>query len=220
MKNLRPEKLSLERMTLSEAGNPGNPQGESGEAILERMNISHYDFTGWALEQIKIPASGNIIDLGCGGGLTLKRLSAESANSKLFGLDFSDVSVAKSSETNKDDIASGKMNILKASIDNMPFEDNHFDLVTSFETIYFWADHIKTLKEIKRVMKKGSVFLLASEAYDHEGLSQTTRDVLKRKGIFNPSYTEYQNFYDKAGFSKYQILTKEGTDWICVLAIK
>ena len=220
MKNLRPEKLSLERMTLSEAGNPGNPQGESGEAILERMNISHYDFTGWALEQIRIPDSGNIIDLGCGGGLTLKRLSAESADSKLYGLDFSDVSVAKSSETNKDDIASGKMNILKASIDNIPFEDNYFDLVTSFETIYFWSDHIKTLKEIKRVMKKGSVFLLASEAYDHEGLSQTTRDVLKRKGIFNPSYTEYQNFYDKAGFSKYQIFTKSGTDWICVIAVK
>ena len=220
MKNFKPEELSIQKKLLSESGNPGNPQGDSGEAIIERMNISHYDFTTWALEQIKIPNSGNIIDLGCGGGLTLKRLSAESADSRLFGLDYSDVSVRKTAEINKDDVASGKMKVLNASIDDIPFEDDTFDLVTSFETIYFWGDHVETLQEIKRIMKNGALFLFASEAYDYDGISQTTREVLKRKGIYNPGYAEYQYFYEKAGFSKYQILTKEGTDWICVMAVK
>ena len=219
MKYLKPEEISLETRKLSEMGNPGKPEGETGVAILERMNVSHYEFTSWALELTCMPASENVLDIGCGGGLTLKRLSAEFPNSKLVGLDYSEVAVKKTSELNSEDIASGKMRIIRASIEEMPFEDESFDFITSFETFYFWPDRLKNILEVKRVMKKGAVFILASEAYAHEGLSANTRQALIDKNVYNPSYEDYEKTFKQAGFAEYKIYTKKGTDWIAVIAI-
>ena len=41
-----------------------------------------------------------------------------------------------------------------ASVSDLPFSDNSFDIVTAIETYYFWPDKLKNLKEIYRVLKK------------------------------------------------------------------
>ena len=45
----------------------------------------------------------------------------------------------------------------------MPFEDNTFDIVTAFETVYFWPDIEKSFGEVKRVLKPGGMFLIGCE---------------------------------------------------------
>ena len=35
---------------ITREGNPRKPQGEEGKVMLDRMNHSHYEVTGWALE--------------------------------------------------------------------------------------------------------------------------------------------------------------------------
>ena len=34
---------------ITESGNPRKPEGEDGKKMLERMNESHHNVTGWAL---------------------------------------------------------------------------------------------------------------------------------------------------------------------------
>ena len=34
---------------ITREGNPRKPQGEEGKVMLDRMNHSHYEVTGWAL---------------------------------------------------------------------------------------------------------------------------------------------------------------------------
>ena len=41
----------------------------------------------WALEQIQIPDSGKVADLGCGGGYNIRRMLELSAKAKFIGLD-------------------------------------------------------------------------------------------------------------------------------------
>ena len=45
----------------------------------------------------------------------------------------------------------------------MSFQDDFFDLVTAFETYYFWTNFPDALKEIKRVLKPGGTLLLVNE---------------------------------------------------------
>ena len=57
---------------ITREGNPRKPQGEEGKVMLDRMNHSHYEVTGWALAHWKIKGDDQILDIGCGGGMTLR----------------------------------------------------------------------------------------------------------------------------------------------------
>ena len=72
----------------------------------------------------------------------------------VVGIDYSEVSVEKSSDLNKQAIDEGKVKVLQGSVSEMPFEDESFDIVTGYETIYFRTDFIKDLKEVNRIHKK------------------------------------------------------------------
>ena len=45
-----------------------------------------------------------------------------------------------SREVNEKLINEGKVEVMEGNVINLPFEDNTFDIVTAFETIYFWPD--------------------------------------------------------------------------------
>ncbi len=49
----------------------------------------------WVLEQIQIPDSGKVADIGCGRGYNIRRMLEMSAKAKFIGLDISDESVKK-----------------------------------------------------------------------------------------------------------------------------
>lgn len=91
----------------------------------------------WALERIKIPENGKVADLGCGGGYNIKRMLGMSAKAKFIGLDISDESVKKAQKVNKDELGK-RVKIIKGSAEKLPFKDNSIELITAFETVFFW----------------------------------------------------------------------------------
>ena len=56
------------------------------------------------------------------------------------------------------------MEVLEGNVQSLPFEDNTFDIVTAFETVYFWPDIEKCFGEVKRVLKPGGTFLIGMES--------------------------------------------------------
>ena len=77
-------------------GNPRKPQGEEGAQMLRRMNDSHAAVTQWALGFLAFQEQDQALDIGCGGGATLARLSARIGGGHITGVDYSAVSVALS----------------------------------------------------------------------------------------------------------------------------
>ena len=53
---------------MSFTDNFGNPKGLLGRMMLVSMDREHLPMAQWALKQIRIPDSGKVADLGCGGG--------------------------------------------------------------------------------------------------------------------------------------------------------
>jgi ubiquinone/menaquinone biosynthesis C-methylase UbiE len=41
----------------------------------------------------------------------------------------------------------------------IPWPDNTFDIVTAFETVYFWPDFVNGLNEVGRMLKPGLLFI-------------------------------------------------------------
>ena len=198
------------------SGNPGRPTGEDGAKMLQRMNESHYAVTGWALEHWKIRENDQILDIGCGGGVTLRRMSEQVRDGHLTGVDYSATSVELSRQTNAGALKNGKMDLVEASVEDLPFADNAFDKIITVESFYFWPDPAENLKEVYRVLKPQGTFLLVADIYQKEGLPEQVQENIQRFQLFNPTPEEFRGLFQQAGFQKIQVHFKEGEDWICV----
>ena len=149
--------------------NARKPVGELGHQILDRMNKSHENMAQWGVSHFDIKEDDLILDIGCGGGRNLERFATQITTGKVVGLDYSEVSVEKSIKLNKKSVDEGKVEVIQGSVSEMPFEDNTFDIITGFETIYFWPDFINDLKEVNRVLKKDGLLFFCNEAVYREG---------------------------------------------------
>lgn len=197
-------------------GNPRKPQNEEGREMLLRMNESHGPVTEWALSHFKYQKNESILDIGCGGGATLARMSENSINAHLTGVDYSDISVKMSKKRNSNDIDSGKMDVIEASVEKLPFADETFHKIITVESFYFWPDPINNLKEVCRILKKNGTFLLVADIYQKDGLSEKTIENIQRYDLRNPTKEEFRHLFEQAGFTNIQIHTKQGEDWICI----
>lgn len=137
------------------------PQGKLGNIQLKSMNKEHTPVSLWGLKHLDIQLNDIILDIGCGGGINIKRMAE--ASKKVYGIDYSTESVKLSQKVNAKLIEKGKVEIQEGNVKNLPFKDNAFDIVTAFETVYFWPDIEKCFGEVKRVLKPGGTFLIVME---------------------------------------------------------
>ena len=205
----------FEGQSVTELGDPSCPKGDAGEEMLRRMNDSHYPVTGWALDILDVRPESRVLDIGCGGGRTLMRMAEKATEGKLTGVDYSDVSVALSREMNSEAVSSGRMEIVKASVSSLPFEDNSFDRIITVESFYFWSDPQNDLKEVFRVLDKGGRFLITADIHGGAELSTEEKASVEKYHLFNPTPGQFRELLTNAGFTDVQIHTKENTHWIC-----
>src|SRR5207248_8255591 len=110
------------------------------------------------LASLPLPPAPLILDAGCGTGGNAALLER---HGWLVGVDLSDLAL---------DLAAGRGHrpLARASVTALPFPDQTFDLVTSFEVLYHRAvgDDVAALGELRRVLRPGGHLLLRLPALD------------------------------------------------------
>ena len=201
-------------------GNPRQPEGEAGRAMLARMNESHAYLVDWGLACIELHAGDTVLDIGCGGGNTLARIAERVTEGHLVGIDYAETSVEASRAFNAALVAAGRMEILHGSVESLPFEDGHFDAVVTVESFYFWPNPEECLKEVARVVKKGGTFLLLAEIYERNDLPESIREKIAGYQLTNPTPEEFERLFRAAGFAAVEMHFKDGEYWIAVRGVR
>lgn len=215
------DKSELEEIRkITDKGNPGNPEGDSGKQMLDRMNREHSDLTEWGLSWLEPDENGRILDIGCGGGAALARLIEENPGCTFYGIDHSPLSVAQTAAKNKDALLSGKLSVREGDVENLPYEDGFFERIYTIESFYFWPSAVGSLSEVYRVLKPGGRFLLISEIYENENLSDIARENVKKYSMRNPTAEEFEDYFEKAGFDRTQVRIHPVEGWITVTGFK
>lgn len=198
---------------MSFTDNFGDPKGILGRMMLASMDREHLPMAQWALEQIKIPDSGKVADLGCGGGYNIRRMLGMSEKAKFIGIDISDESVRKAQKVNKDEIGK-RVKIIKGSAENLKFKDNSIDLITAFETVFFWKKPEKAFREIYRSLVKGGCFAVINNYGDpnvdwEKKVPCMTRytaeqiaNMLKSAGFADISHNKKENLFLVMGYKR------------------
>ena len=193
--------------------NCANPKGRMGRLMLRFMNFGHAPLTNWGLDLVDFQDEWTMLDIGCGGGATLKRLLKRSNGSRVYGIDISEESVAKARKVN-DALLGKRVFVKQGSAEKLPYDDGLFDLVTAVETVYFWPNLPDCLQEVYRVLKPGGRFDIMVEVLeadskwtDHcEGMTAYTPEQLK-------------DLLDEAGFIQTEIHLKKPS-YATILGVK
>lgn len=107
-----------------------------GRFFLWIMNLSHAGLTDWGLKHVQVERHFTILDVGCGGGRTIQKLATLTPEGKVYGVDYAKGSVAASRGKNAQLIETGRVEIKQASVSQLPFPEDKFNLVTAVETQY------------------------------------------------------------------------------------
>lgn len=202
---------------ITELGNPRRPEGEYGRLMLSRMNESHAAVTEWGLGFLDLKPAHNVLDIGCGGGAALHRMAETVTAGHLTGADYSPVSVEAALAYNAEAAASGRMDIIEASVEALPFAEDTFDRIITVESFYFWPSPAENLAEVRRVLKPGGRFLLIADIYDCGQLSEQERENIRKYNLFNPTPETFRTLFAAAGFAETAVhLRQDGKPWICV----
>ena len=139
--------------------NTRKPVGLGGKIMVAMMNFGHSAMAEWGLHFLQPAPDAMVLDCGCGGGANIKKLLKLCPKGKVQGIDYSAVSVEKARKVNAGAIAEGRCNVQQASVAELPFKAEQFDVATAFETVYFWPELAQNFREVYRVLKDDGVLI-------------------------------------------------------------
>jgi len=120
----------------------------------------------WIFDQFDLPASGHILELGCGTGKlwqnNLGRIPQE------WSITLSDFSAGMTRRARLN--LTGQQRaffVTRADAQNIPFEDERFDAVVANHMLYHVPDLEQALSEIQRVLKPRGRLYAATNGQNH-----------------------------------------------------
>lgn len=198
------------------------PSGWLGRLMVLNMNSRHSGVTDWGLSHISVRESDTILDVGCGGGRTVSKLAGLAKQGKVYGADFSPASIAVATATNKEWINEGRVEFREASVSDLPFPDNQFDLITAVETHFWWPNLPSDMQEVFRVLKPGGSLVLIAEVY--KGANSLVSKVAEKSALVTGmkmlSAEEHRGLLTAAGCTDVEISADSGKGWICAIGRK
>ena len=183
------------------------PSGLIGRVITKIWSFYFKKLSLWAIKQTTISDNYRILEIGYGGGSTIKNLLALNKNLEIHGIDISKESYRTAQRVHSDSIRKGSVQLKIGNVENMPYQNNYFDRIFAIQTHIFWKDIKKSFQEVYRVLSSNSTLIIASEK---EKIHYHMTD-------YRTSH-EFSQLLTSIGFSK--IEEKQNRNWILYIVYK
>lgn len=161
------------------------------------MEKGHRPVGEQAIELMNIPADARVLDVGCGNGWATRLMAQQAPLGRVVGIDISDemVELARESSAEFPNVV-----FREASAEKLPFAEGEFTHAFSMESLYYYADVLRALKEIPRVLKPGGKFSCVVDLYQENRPSHQWIPQLKVP-VNLLSIAEYRSLFQEAGFA-------------------
>lgn len=131
---------------------------------LHSLNTNKLDWHVWFFERMAIPENSKILELGCGNGVLWKiNKQAIKENWDITLSDFSEGMLQYS----KQNINLEQIKYEIIDIQDIPYEDESFDIIIARHMLYHVPDIDKALSEVKRVLKPHGKLYVSTNGKEH-----------------------------------------------------
>jgi ubiquinone/menaquinone biosynthesis C-methylase UbiE len=104
---------------------------------------------------------GRILDAGCGFGATNQILARQFVGSELVGIDLSDPLLRMANQAAEAAGVGSRVRFERADVQEIPYEDDSFDVVINANMVHLVAHPVRMLDEIERVLVPGGFVFIA-----------------------------------------------------------
>ncbi len=170
----------------------GHPSGIIGKLVGFAMAIEHKELHRAVVERLAHTPTDRVLEIGFGPGTAVRLASALAGF--VAGIEPSREMVAQAERRNRSAIRSGRVEILRASAEAIPFPGDTFSVAFEVNSFHHWADPEKGLMEVFRVLRPGGRLLMV-ERKGHSDLKLQLERVVKtleRAGFKQTQVEEHQ----------------------------
>ena len=164
----------------------------------ESMERGHRPVGEQAIALMNVPTDARVLDVGCGSGWATRLLAEYASYGLATGIDISDEMVRLAREASQ---ACAHVHFRMASAEHLPFADGEFTHAFSMESLYYYADISKALKEIQRVLKPGGLFVAVVDMYWESDATHQWIEMLNVP-VQLLSIQDYRSLFEGAGFDR------------------
>ena len=145
-------------------------------------------------EMLPHSLEGKILDVPCGTGVLTKNLYLENPQAQITCLDYSENMISHfKNALAQDGRSSTHIHFQRGDVACMPYENESFDLVLSMNGYQCFPQKNESLIEIKRVLKKGGLFVGSAYRKGEYFISDLIVKIYDKKGIMTgPHETEHE----------------------------
>lgn len=194
-------------------GNCAHPKGAWGRVMLRMMNRGHGRVYRWVIEGCPFGDRMRVLDVGCGGGGMERALLRRFPGMRVDGVDVSEASVEMCRK-----VAGGAGEFKVGSAEALPAEDGGYDAAVAIESVYFWPDLGRGLREMRRVVREGGFAAVAVECSDPAKARVWTELVGERMKVRTPE--ELAAAFREAGFAGVRTKLDAKSGLACVVGMK
>jgi SAM-dependent methyltransferase len=162
----------------------------------ESMEQGHGPVGKQAIALMQVSMDSRVLDVGCGSGWATRLLADYAVNGRVTGIDISDEMVNLARESSR---SYPYTDFEVASAEQLPFPDSEFTHAFSMESLYYYRNIPKALKEIQRVLRPGGSFFAVVDLYRENEATHQWIDTLKVP-VELLSIDDYRSLFTDAGF--------------------
>ena len=146
-------------------GQFGHPRGIVGRLVGRVMTHrrSNRERNRWAVSLLDVQPTDRVLEVGFGPGLAIAELATRAAEGHVYGIDHSEVMVEQASRRNRAAIRAGRVELVHASVDQLPHLTEPLDAILAVNSVGFWPDPLARLTEVRRLLRPGGRVALVSQ---------------------------------------------------------
>jgi ubiquinone/menaquinone biosynthesis C-methylase UbiE len=140
-------------------------------------------------------SGGRVVDVGTGTGMLAIEFAKGIPAVEVVGLDLSGVALELARDNAQKSRVSPRVSFEEGDAEDMPFEDDAFDLAISGNTLHLLKNPVSMFNEIQRVLKPGGRFLVSDFRRSWLGIltehvrsaysAEEVRDLLRQSELQN-----------------------------------
>lgn len=128
--------------------------------LRKRFSTNSYGWLRWLYDQLEFPPHAKVLELGCGNALLWKENSYRLPDGQIVLSDISE-GMLKAAKTNLEDL-NGLFEFKLINAEEIPYEDETFDVVIANNMLYHVPNLDKALAEINRVLTSEGILYAAT----------------------------------------------------------